>query len=121
MRLIDADALEKEYSRQFDAVYKNIRDTVLPSDFYIERRAAYDKEIVRRDMEAFFEFLQSRHTIDAEPVRHGRWIQSKTVPSYHHCSCCKRAHNMPMSCNVYVLPYYCMDCGAKMDLEVQDD
>jgi hypothetical protein len=65
--------------------------------------------------------VEDTPTIDAEPVRHGRWIQSKTVPSYHHCSCCKRAHNMPMSCNVYVLPYYCMDCGAKMDLEVQDD
>ena len=68
MRPIDADALEKDYRRQFDAVYKNIRDTVLPSDFYIERQAAYNKEIVRRDMEAFCEFLHSRPAIDAEPV-----------------------------------------------------
>ena len=66
MRLIDADALEKEYRRQFDAVYKNIRDTVLPSDFYVERKAAYDKEIVRQDMEAFCEFLHSRPSIDTD-------------------------------------------------------
>lgn len=55
--------------------------------------------------------------IDAEPVRHGRWVQNKTVQSYHHCSCCRTAHNMPKSCNIYVLPYYCPNCGAKMDLE----
>lgn len=50
-----------------------------------------------------------------EPVRHGRWIQSKTVPTYHHCSLCKVPHKMQMSCNVYVLLKYCPFCGAKMD------
>jgi hypothetical protein len=64
------------------------------------------------------EAIEAAPAVDAEPVRHGRWIQSKTVPSYHSCSYCKRPHNMPKSCNVYVLPYYCMDCGAKMDAEV---
>lgn len=54
---------------------------------------------------------------DAEPVRHAKWVQSNSVPSYHFCSGCKRAHKMPMSCNVYVLPYYCPNCGAKMDKE----
>lgn len=68
MRLIDADALEREYRRQFESVYKHTRDTVLPSDFYIERKAAYDKELMRMEMEAFCEFLKSRPTIDAEPV-----------------------------------------------------
>jgi hypothetical protein len=52
-----------------------------------------------------------------EPVAHGRWIQNKTVPYYHFCSNCKRTHKMPKSCNVYVLPFYCQDCGAKMDEE----
>lgn len=70
MRLIDADALEKEYRGQFESVYKNTRDTVLPSDYYIERAAAYNKEVVRQDMEAFCKFLQRRPTIDAMP----KWI-----------------------------------------------
>ena len=52
-----------------------------------------------------------------EPVRHGRWIQSKTVPAYHHCSLCKATHRMKMSCNVYVFTKYCPNCGAKMDGE----
>ena len=50
-----------------------------------------------------------------EPVRHGRWIQSKTVYAYHNCSLCKVPHKMQMSCNVYVLLKYCPHCGAKMD------
>ena len=49
-----------------------------------------------------------------EPVRHGRWIQSKTVPTYHHCSLCKATHRMKMSCNVYVFTKYCPNCGADM-------
>lgn len=49
-----------------------------------------------------------------EPVRHGRWIQNKTVPAYHHCSLCKATHRMKMSCNVYVFTKYCPNCGADM-------
>ena len=61
------------------------------------------------------EFIDNAPTIDAEPVRHGRWIQSKTVYAYHNCSLCKVPHKMQMSCNVYVLLKYCPHCGAKMD------
>ena len=61
------------------------------------------------------EFIDNAPTIDAEPVRHGLWIQSKIVPDYHYCSLCKVAHKMQMSCNVYVLLKYCPHCGAKMD------
>lgn len=54
--------------------------------------------------------------VDAEPVRHGRWIQVITVPSYHYCSYCKSTHKMTMSCNKYVLLKFCPNCGAKMEL-----
>ena len=59
--------------------------------------------------------IKNAPTIDAEPVRHGRWIQSKIVPAYHYCSLCKVTHKMEMSCNVYVFMKYCPNCGAKMD------
>ena len=49
-----------------------------------------------------------------EPVRHGRWIQSKTVPSYHYCSRCRVPQKMEKSCNKYVFIHYCPYCGAKM-------
>ena len=61
------------------------------------------------------EFIDNAPTIDAEPVRHGRWIQGKTVYAYHNCSLCKVPHKMQMSCNVYVLLKYCPHCGAMMD------
>lgn len=54
-------------------------------------------------------------TVDAEPVRHGYWIQSKSVPAYHSCSYCHAAHKMHESCNTYVLLNYCPNCGTKMD------
>lgn len=112
MRLINADALEQEYRRQFESVYKHTRDTVLPSDFYIERKAAYNKELVRMEMEAFCEFLKSRPTIDAEPVRHGRWIPielHKIFGVLHgvECSLCGK--------EIVIKGYnYCPNCGAKM-------
>ena len=85
MRLIDADALEKDYRIQFERVYKSVRDSVKPSDYFIERKAAYDKELIRLGMEAFCEFLQSRPTIDAEPVRHGEttsYISTDDIDKY---------------------------------------
>ena len=114
-RLIDADALEKEYRSQFESVYKNIRDTVLPSDFYIERKAAYDKELMRMEMEAFCEFLRSRPTIDAEPVRRGEWIKVREMCGeiYGTCSRCgtERAR---LTSSGKIFEAYCLDCGAKM-------
>lgn len=56
-----------------------------------------------------------------EPVQHGRWIQSKTVPYYHYCSMCGVPQKMEKSCNIYVLKPYCPYCGSKMDGGTDDD
>ena len=53
VRPIDANALERDYREDFERVYKHTRDAVNPADFYIERMAAYNKELVRMEMEAF--------------------------------------------------------------------
>lgn len=66
---------------------------------------------------SFRDVIETMPAIDAEPVRHGRWIQVITVPSYHYCSYCKSIHKMTMSCNKYVLLKYCPKCGARMDGE----
>ena len=54
--------------------------------------------------------LNNLPSVDAEPVRNGRWIKRDIVPDYmwkYHCSCChsdgERRYN------------YCPNCGAKMD------
>ena len=61
------------------------------------------------------EFIDNAPTIDAEPVRHGQWINKKTVPAFHHCSICGVTNKMQVSCNKYVMLRYCPNCGAKMD------
>ena len=50
-----------------------------------------------------------------EPVRHGRWISKKTIPTFHHCSICGASNKMQVTCNKYVMLRYCPHCGAKMD------
>lgn len=127
MRPIDADALERDYREQFEAVWRHTREVVKPSDFYIERMAAYEKEIVRMDMEAFCKFLQGRPTVDAEPVRHGRWIDeiepnavtaSGREVHVFRCTAC----DFTWANKTAVLHYfnYCPNCGAKMDAEGGD-
>jgi hypothetical protein len=52
-------------------------------------------------------------TVDAEPVRHGKWIEpyKNDIWDCYQCSCCKlrRVNETP----------YCPNCGAKMDAEVE--
>lgn len=54
-------------------------------------------------------------TVDAEPVRHGRWIKKRNpmmyqlLPYVWVCNQCGTAF--------YYKTPYCMECGAKMDEE----
>lgn len=66
-------------------------------------------EMIRRTQDA--------EAVDAEPVRHGTWVQSRVIPSFHHCSYCKAAFEMKATCNTYALFNYCPNCGARMDKE----
>lgn len=113
--LISRSALEKDYRRQFESVYKNIRDTVMPSDFYITRKAAYDKELIRLEMEAFCEYLQARPTIDAVEVVRCRDCVNREIspinPQRMYC------HGLDVSLPTN-LDFYCAR-GVKMDAEVK--
>ena len=91
MRLIDADALNKEVGK----LWRDMDDV----DF---------GELVRD----FWKVLNHFPTVDAEPVRHGRWNKIKYPDenfTFWECSACgyqseaKAFHN------------YCPHCGAKMD------
>lgn len=89
MRLIDADNLKAEL---FDANWLTDND-----EHMVEK------------------IVERQSTVDAEPVRHGRWIQGKIITAFHHCSICGATYKMQVSCNKYVLFCYCPHCGAKMD------
>ena len=51
-------------------------------------------------------------TVDAVPVRHGRWI-----PAVHAGDCCYRCSECQFLRDAYLIDIgnYCPKCGAKMD------
>ena len=57
--------------------------------------------------------LDSQPTVDAEPVRHGRWIEVDVG------DCCYRCSECGFIRDAYLLDIsnYCPKCGAKMDGE----
>ena len=62
--------------------------------------------------------LKNCETIDAEPVRHGRW-EDKKVAFYLKCSECgatvrKNLYEVFLDCDIRDLNY-CPHCGARME------
>lgn len=94
------------------------RDTALSHPF---ANGQYDKENANEHFifgfEGYKEWLEQLPTVDAEPVKHGRWQKERNpmmyqiVPYVYVCSQCGTAFE-------YETPY-CGECGAKMD-EVED-
>ena len=65
-------------------------------------------------MERFLIWLRLPPAVDAEPVRHGRWILRNVISMpykiAHECSCCREwGYFATFEKN------YCPNCGAKMD------
>ena len=62
------------------------------------------------------EYVDELPTIEAEPVKHGRWEEHPHSYGFKRCSVCH-------DCNIWgewadgKKWGYCPDCGAKMDLE----
>lgn len=87
MRLIDADAL-KEY-------FKTIRKYHVGkySEWYLA------------------DVLEQQPTIDAVPVRHGKWENTRPdapMFGFYYCSLCGRKRTSPQD-------KYCPNCGARMN------
>ena len=55
-----------------------------------------------------FRTIKQISAIDAEPVRHGRWIQT-TLKGYYECSACGYEHTSNPD------QRFCSYCGARMD------
>lgn len=92
MRLIDADALADNIAVLF------------------ERNQALIDEWLMYHVE---DAIDEAPTIDAEPVRHGKWLFEEYPDGYYHskCSLC----NSWFSEDAFLNPYkYCPNCGACM-------
>lgn len=94
MRLIDADAMHK----------------------FVEDRVAEGKDGWKNGVPYEWAYaltaVDMQPTVDAAPVRHGRWIFDSGVDYCEKCSECK-ALKPPH----YISDNYCPGCGAKMDGE----
>lgn len=99
MRLIDADELLVQMMGM--------------NDGWFDPKPAYNYESL----------VCQQPTIDAAPVKHGRWIENKY--GYITCSVCDGFPLEAMTGSLITMLYepyeseYCPHCGAKMDLKEQ--
>ena len=84
MRLIDADELLKKLN---------------------EERIQYNADINY--------FITNAPTVEAEPVRRGKWVVAGDTTHYYICSVC----GAPGDC----FDNYCRSCGARMGEEEKDE
>ena len=100
-RLIDADALKDSLCKSREGLWK-VYDGL---HFEIEQRlcsaqlTVFTENILR---------VKNAPTIDAEPVRHGRW---EYRPGGWYCTAC----NKRAMVDAVGFAKYCCRCGAKMD------
>ncbi len=68
---------------------------------------------------ALMRWLDKVEAVEAEPVRHGRWIHDETGANY-----CSECNEYPYDDGEFHLVWhtnYCPHCGAKMDGEEHSD
>ena len=92
MRLIDADALAAE-----------ILDT-------------YGSDAGSEDVTVIYGMVINAPTVDAVPVRHGRWKRISPARIYE----CSKCGQVVMTCDIDVYKY-CHGCGAKMEADDATD
>ena len=105
MRLIDADALVKEIKRVYCTGcndYHGIRCKACATDDALD-------------------MVEDALTIDAEPVRHGRWIdmqEDDATEGMWRCSICGDDRYFDIMTPAECGSFYCPNCGARMDGDV---
>jgi hypothetical protein len=99
MRLIDADALKKKATMRANCISPMVTE--------------YRMCVITRD-------IDDAPTIEAEPVKHGRWevfLSDYDDCEMMSCSNCRSEFYDGDNDTVDNFPNYCANCGAKMDLE----
>ena len=106
MRLIDADALMERFAEM---------QKTKPDKDRLEYACNFRNMGGEPSAEWFTveDAVENSPTVDAEPVRHGRWIDTG---SGQECSVCGEIQYGYDS-----FRNYCANCGAKMDGERKDD
>lgn len=100
MRLIDADELHEEIWSDNNGCLSRIESVA---------------QILLR--------IESAHTIDAQPVKRGKWVEysRNALETYIECTnCCvasRPIHLQMVTKNGSGLPDYCPNCGARMEVD----
>ncbi len=91
--------------------YKDTERLIQSGETYLDNLAEGYTEV--------YNLIKSAPAIEAEPVRHGRWVD-RMVRDWR-CSECGEAIYKVRNVDGYCYddkPNYCPNCGAKMDSEV---
>ena len=100
MRLIDADALRAELTKWRD------------NDPYEKDRCVLERWIRKIGINVLIRLLMDFPTIEAEPVRHGRW--GELDYDFNEDKYTRPCSNCGYKSMEY-LKHYCPNCGAKME------
>ena len=106
MRLIDVDFV-------CDHIEKEIKDIVIPRCPYAKRKDSEYDIGYNNGLTMAKAIAMKAPTVDAEPVRHGRWM--KFNDEFSKCSLC----NYPIY-TAWNKTNYCPNCGAKMRGEADE-
>lgn len=80
-----------------------LKNSIMPTEWYEGAKYAIT-------------LLQKEPTVDAEPVRHGHWIEGNNFHWYSNsCSCCGYTRTTDIKSNGWNQWKYCPNCGAEMD------
>ena len=102
MRLIDANALMKQFYNYYDCVNEFTSKNGYRGDTLMDYEVA--------DM--IYDCIDNAPTVDAKPVVHGRWCKDG---DWLICLNCESEINVKNSLGVENRKNYCPNCGAKMD------
>lgn len=104
MRLIDADELRAIHSMGEDCIdcHQNVR------------HCQYDRNYTKMD---FCGWIDDAPTVDAVPVRHGRWEEDPSGYGFWICSACGFVSEASAA---NVLYKFCPHCGAR-NIEGDDE
>lgn len=109
MRLIDADALKEVFERYYNAPHVRVAGSGISTG-------------LEMGIKGCLSLLGNAHTIEAEPVKHGRWLglHDGWYYSYSCSECGAEALTKEETMHDQVCSAYCPNCGARMDLRAND-
>lgn len=124
MRIIDADKLKAHYawwkggSREMTMdEAKSDFDTIIDLQPTVDVVPAEDYRSMEQTV-----YKLTQALAEAEPTKHGRWIEEKDEYDDIWCKCSECGYTN-MGCEVFNLDgfRYCPNCGARMDTQIGED